>query len=147
MNCSIYQYHLCSDVYLTLNGVFVPNHGYVILDDIGTSGDGTALLCHTNRHPPPGSSNSGGDWFGPDGDRISNSNVPGFMRNRDSMVVRLYRYTASVNSPVEGIYYCQIEDDTYSTQIVTVGLYNSVEGNKCVYTACVLYILILNLPP
>ena len=98
----------------------------MIISDIGTAGDDTALLCHTNRPPPSGSSNSGGQWFAPDG----TSNVPGFRRNRDPMVIRLYRNTGT--TAVEGIYYCQIEDDTNMAQIVSVGLYNSVGGN--VYT-------------
>ena len=117
----------------------------MIISDIGTASDDTALLCHTN-HPAdrPGGTdgvNSGGAWFRPDGSEVmpSGSSV-GFRRNRGSMVVRLYRNTAT-DPPVEGIYYCQIEDDTDMVQIVSVGLYNSVGGN--VYThACILYILI-----
>ena len=121
-----------SDVYLSLNGVVIPNHGYVIISDIGTAGDDTALLCHTNRPPTSGSSNSGGDWFRPDQTEVmSGSTAIGFRRNRGSMVVRLYRNTAT-DPPVEGIYYCQIEDDTNMAHIVSVGLYNSVGGN--VYT-------------
>ena len=111
----------------------------MIISDIGTTGDDTALLCHTNRPPPSGSSNSGGDWFAPDGTRVDGNDVPGFRRNRGSMVVRLFRNTGS--TAVEGIYYCQIEDDANFAHIVSVGLYNSVGGN--VYThACILCILI-----
>ena len=113
----------------------------MIISDIGTAGDDTALLCHTNRPPPSGSFHSGGAWFRPDGSEVmpSGSSV-GFRRNRGSMVVRLYRNTAT-DPPVEGIYYCQIEDDTDMVQIVSVGLYKSVGGN--VYThACILYIVI-----
>ena len=109
----------------------------MIISDIGTAGDDTALLCHTNRSPTPPSSNSGGDWFAPDGTRVDGNDVPGFRRNRDPMVVRLFRNTGTA---VEGIYYCQIEDDTNNLQIVSVGLYNSVGGN--VYTAYILCILI-----
>ena len=116
-------------VYLSLNGSIIPNHGYVVISDIGTAGDNTALLCHTNRPPPTGSGNSGGDWFGPDGTAVHHTNnaVPGFRRNRGSMVVRLYRNTAT-GPPAEGIYYCQIQDHTNTLQTVTVGLYNSAEG-------------------
>ena len=39
-------------VYLSLNGVIIPNHGYVVMSDIGSAGDDTALICHTNRPPP-----------------------------------------------------------------------------------------------
>ena len=132
-----------SDVYLSLDSVVIPKHGYVIISDIGTTGDDTALLCHTN-HPAdtPGGTDgmhSGGDWFRPDQTEVSSAaSSVGFRRNRGSMVVRLYR-----NYPpqLEGMYYCQIEDDTNMAHIVSVGLYNSVEGN--VYThACILCIII-----
>ena len=123
------------DVYLSLNGVVIPNHGYVIISDIGTAGDDTALLCHTN-HPAdtPGGTdgmNSGGAWFRPDQTEVlPDSNSEGFRRNRGSMVVRLYRYTASTDPPVEGIYCCQVEDDTNTLQRVFVGLYaNDGRGN------------------
>ena len=127
---------LDSDVYLSLNDVFIPNHGYVIINDIGTVGDDTALLCHTN-HPADTSGgsdgmHSGGAWFRPDQSEVLGSGgSEGFRRNRGSMVIRLYRNTAT-DPPVEGIYYCQIEDDTDMVHIVSVGLYNSVGGN--VYT-------------
>ena len=127
-------YH-SSDVYLSLNDVFILNHGYVIISDIGTAGDDTALLCHTN-HPAdtPGGTDgmhSGGDWYRPDQSEVSSGiSFEGLRRNRGSMVIRLYRNTGT--TAVEGIYYCQIEDDTNMAHIVSVGLYNSVGGN--VYT-------------
>ena len=124
--CVIYfAIALFIDVYLSLNGRVIPNNGYVVISDIGTAGDVTALLCITNRPPPTGSSTSGGDWFAPDGNRVTPGT--GFRRNRGSMVVRLYRNTAT-GPPAEGIYYCQIQDDTNTLQTVTVGLYNSAEG-------------------
>ena len=115
------------DVYLSLNDRVIPNHGYVVISDIGTAGDDTALLCHTNRPPPTGSSHSRGDWFAPDGTTVDRNDVPGFRRNRSPMVVRLYRNTAT-GPPAEGIYYCQIQDDTNTLHIVTVGIYNSTRG-------------------
>ena len=100
-----------------------------MISDIGTAGDVTALLCITNRPPPSGSGHSGGDWHAPDGTAVHRTNnaVPGFLRNRDPMVVRLYRNTAT-DPPAEGIYYCQINDDTNTLHTVTVGLYISAEG-------------------
>ena len=117
-------------VYLSLNGRIIPNRGYVVISDIGTAGDDTALLCITNRPPPTGSGNSGGDWVAPDGTRVQSSGnaVPGIRRNRGVMVVRLYRNTAT-GPPAEGIYYCQIEDDTDTLQRVHVGVYNDGGGN------------------
>ena len=115
-------------VYLSLNDRVIPNHGYVVISDIGTAGDDTSLLCITNRPPPTGSSHSGGDWFAPDGTRVTGgSGFPGLRRNRYPTVVRLYRNTAT-GPPPEGIYYCQISDHTDTLQTVTVGLYNSAEG-------------------
>ena len=120
----------------------------MIISDIGTANHDTALLCHTNRPADiPGGSDgmhSGGLWFRPDGNEIMPGAAVGFRRNRGSMVVRLYRNTSSTDPPVEGIYYCQIEDDTNTFHIVSVGLYNSIGGN--VYTqchACILCIIIL----
>ena len=118
------------DVYLSLNGSIIPNHGYVVISDIGTAGGDTALFCHTNRPPPTGSIYSGGDWIDPDGTTVYHTNnaVPGFRRRRGRMVVRLYRNTAT-GPPAEGIYYCQIQDDTNTLQTLHVGLYNET-GNK-----------------
>ena len=129
----IYHY---LDVYLSLNGVVIPNNGYVLISNICTVGDDTALLCHTNRPADiPGGTdgmNSGGAWFAPGRTRVDGNEVPGFRRNRGSMVVRLFRNTAS-DPPVEGIYYCQIEEDTNMVHIVSVGLYNSVGGNVYIH--------------
>ena len=117
-----------ADVYLSLNGSIIPNHGYVVISDIGTAGDDTALLCITNRPPPTGSGTSGGDWYAPDGTTVgAGAAFPGVRRNRGPMVVRLYRNTAT-GTPAEGIYYCQINDDVNTLQTVTVGLYSSAEG-------------------
>ena len=114
-------------MYLSLNGEIIPNHGYVAISDIG-SNDPTALLCNTDRGPG-GSGNSGGDWFAPDGTTVGNSvskNVPGFVRNRDPMVVRLLRDTGT---PAQGIYRSSILDAEGNNQIVYVGLYNTGNGS------------------
>ena len=113
---------LNSDVYLSLNGSIIPNHGYVLISDIGTAGDDTALLCHTN-HPAdiPGGTDgmhSGGDWFRPDAWSVvlPSPGSEGFRRNRGSMVVRLYRVTGT--TAVEGIYHCEIEDESFNRTIL-----------------------------
>ena len=115
------------DVYLSLNDVVIPNHRYVVISDIGSAGDDTALICHTNRPTVEGQTNSGGNWFAPDGTRVDGADVPGFKRNRAPMIVRLYRNTAT-DPPSEGIYHCLVEDDTLTEQTVHVGLYNSGGG-------------------
>ena len=113
-------------MYFTLNGNYIPNHGYVIINDIGFDDD-TALICNTNRIA---NFHSGGDWHAPDGTMVGDlgsGDVPGFDRNRGPMVVRLHRNTAT-DPPSEGIYYCVVEDDTFTDQTVYVGLYNSGGG-------------------
>ena len=114
------------DVYASLNGDVIPNHGYVVISDIGSTDD-TALICHTNQPIMMGQRNSGGDWFAPNGTRVDNDIVPGFRRNRGPMVVRLWRYTGT-DPPSEGIYHCVIEDHRATPQTVYVGLYYSGRG-------------------
>ena len=76
--------------YVSFIGVNLLNHSYVIISDIGTAGDDTALLCHTN-HPAdiPGGTDgmhSGGNWFAPDQTEVSSgSSAVGFRRNRGSI--------------------------------------------------------------
>ena len=124
-------------MYLTLNGDYIPNHGYVMISDIGSTGD-TALICNTNRIANISVSlsegrmrfHSGGDWHAPDGTIVGDldeSTVPGFERDRRPMKVRLHRNTTTA-TPSEGIYYCVVEDDTFTNQTVYVGLYNSGGG-------------------
>ena len=102
----------------------------MIISDIGSDGDDTALLCHTN-HPADitnrhGNMHSGGRWFRPDQTEVGDSGSSvGFRRNRGSMVVRLYRNTYP---PVEGIYHCEIEDDTDTLQRLFIGLYYANDG-------------------
>ena len=115
-----------TDVYLSLNGEVIPNHGYVEISDIG-SNDTTALLCHTNR--PASGGNSGGHWFAPDGTPVgvvASTIVPGFGRSRGQMIVRLRR--SSNTAPDEGIYKCSVDDAAETLQTVYVGLYNTGGG-------------------
>ena len=118
-----------TDVYISLNGDITPNHGYVVINDIGSTND-TALICHTN-HPANKTGyfgpHSGGNWFAPDGIRVNMDFVPGFSRNRGPMVVRLFRYIYT-DPPSEGIYQCLVKDDTDTVQTVSVGLYHSGGG-------------------
>ena len=124
-NSTSYQYLvLHTDVYLSLNGIVIPNHGYVEISDIGSTDD-SALLCHTNNPPPTPSGISGGDWHAPDGTRVSGTDVPGFTRNRGSTVGRLKRASGTA---AEGVYQCTIEDAASTPQMVYVGLYNTGEG-------------------
>ena len=122
---TLYQYLvLLTDVYLSLDGTVIQNHGYVEISRIG-SNDDTALLCHTNFPPPSGSATSGGDWHAPDRTKIPSSDVPGFARTRAAMVVRLRRANGT---PPEGIYRCTIDDAASTRQMVYVGLYTTGRG-------------------
>ena len=112
-----------ADVYLTLNGTVIPPNRYVVISDIGST-DETGLLCHTNYPPPPGSTDSGGDWCAPDGTTVDEDSDVGFAINRGAMVVRLVR----TGTPTEGIYKCSIEDAESVVNIIYVGLYNSGTG-------------------
>ena len=126
---SSFPYYIV-DVYLSLRGDIIPNHGYVMISDIGSTVI-TALICHTNRPPPyDGRDHSGGEWLAPDGIIVYQDDVPGFAKNRDPMVLRLYRVTGT---PAEGIYHCEIEDDTFITRTVFVGLYNDGGGKSLLF--------------
>ena len=127
---------LAGAVYLSLNNDIIPNHSYVVISDIGSAGDDTALICHTNRPATVsggvGYFHSGGHWFGPNGmfvggATIGVNNVPGFRRNRDPMILRLYRNTDS-DPPLQGIFHCEVEDNTSTQQTVYVGVYGSGGG-------------------
>ena len=113
-----------------MNGTAIPNRGSVLISGIGASDD-TALLCHTNRPPPPDRPNhSGGEWHGPDGTRVNETAVPGFRRNRSPKIVRLKMRTGTgAGVPSEGIYRCEIKDAQSTPQTVYVGLYHKGKGN------------------
>ena len=113
-----------TDVYLSLNRTVIPNHGYLDISGIGSTDD-SALLCHTNFPPPPGSPQSGGNWHAPDGTRVFVNEVPGVTLSRAAMVVRLKRTSGTA---AEGVYQCTIEDAASTPHMVYVGLYNTGEG-------------------
>ena len=98
----------------------------MVIDDIGSTDD-TALLCHTNQ---PSRRASEGDWFAPNGTKVSNytdsmpRDVPGFGRTRGPHVVRLKR--SSGGTPPEGVYKCVVRDTTDINQTVYVGISSSV---------------------
>ena len=124
-------------MYLSLNDDIIPNHGYVVISNIGSTDD-TALICHTNRPATiNNNAHSGGDWFAPDYIRVTDITVPGFRRTRAPMMVRLLRYTAT-DPPSEGIYDCLVEDDIYTLHTFFVGLYYSGGGISCTYTVIII---------
>ena len=132
MSLHVYILYLVIGVYLSLKNDIIPNHGYVMISDIGSTDD-TALICRTNRPAnlinSLGYTNSGGNWFAPNGMTLDfgGRTVPGLRRTRDPMMVRLLRNTAT-DAPSEGIYHCLVEDNTLTEQTVYVGLYSSGGG-------------------
>ena len=117
--CTLYNIVTHTDVYLSLNGTVIPNHGYVEISGVGSTDD-SALLCHTNRPATQG------NWWAPDGTRVFVTDVPGVTISRGSMVVRLKRTSGT---PPEGIYECTIMDGEDVNQIVHAGLYNAGQGD------------------
>ena len=121
---------LSSDVYLSLNGDIIPNHGYVLIDDIGSTNT-DALLCLTNGVAITDDINTEGNWFSPNGVRVTNEfhqDVPGFRRTRSMAVVRLLHQDTGT-AATEGIYHCNVQDAIPVLRTVYVGLYNSGGGN------------------
>ena len=127
MHCTSSQLYCFfhAGVFVSLNGTFISNHGYVALSDIGST-DETALLCHTNRPLYPGLLHSGGDWFSPSGVRLA-AKAQGLRRARGPMAVRLQRTNGT---PAEGIYRCSVQDDTSNYHRLYVGIYNINGGGK-----------------
>ena len=116
------SYLLFSDVFLSLNGSVIPDHGYVKLSDIGTTEE-TALICHTNQPPPDGVKNTLGEWVSPEEYSIGRTGTPGS--------VSLMRNLAQ--TPEQGMYLCVIQDmSRFSAVEVYVGLYQTGEGTVCV---------------
>ena len=105
------------------------------ISDIGSTDD-TALLCITNLPPPTNSTTSGGNWFAPGGTRVGDigtTAVPGFVRNRDPMVVRLKRNTGT--DPADGIYRCSVDDAESTSHSLYVGLY-TIGGEAYIKIDC-----------
>ena len=130
------MFQFCILVALVLNGTVIPNHGLVLLEDIGESG--TALLCTTDlvaccrRNDTAFYSSPLGNWFFPNGTALPNMiiNAQGlvwnFYRNRGPSVVRMNRRRGGVN----GIYHCDIPDQSGNTQSLHVGVYTRNTGKS-----------------
>ena len=114
-----------TDVYLSLNGSVIPNHGYILISDIGFT-DETALLCNTNLAPSDDQMYYEGSWFSPNKTKVHEEGAQGFLSNRDASVVRLKKIN-STDDLQQGLYSCEINDT--STDTVYVGLYHGAEGS------------------
>ena len=128
LNSVVWNTSHCFADTLVLNGTVIPNHGLVLLEDIGES-DAQSLLCLTNRtdccQPPQSPGGEIGNWFFPNGSQVLNMGDGwDFYRNRGPSVVRMHRRRGGVT----GIYYCKIPDDNAGVQILYVGVYTNTAG-------------------
>ena len=119
---------LPTGVVVVLNGAIIPNHGFVLLDNIGESSN--SLLCLTDnrmccaRAQSPGGVILG-DWYYPNGTGVANSGLQWeFYRNRGPSVVRLHRRRGGV----DGIYHCEIPDAAGVDQTMYIGVYAANTG-------------------
>ena len=117
-------------MYLSLNGVTIPNDGYVRISDIYT--DESGLLCNTDRIDCCRTSDASdgvaqGHWYLPDGTRVESytlevANDPTlnfFARNRYIGEVRLNRFG---DPPERGRFRCEIPNAAG----VTVTMYANI---------------------
>ena len=117
-------------VYLSLNGVTIPNDGYVRISDIYI--DELGLHCNTDRIDCCRASDASdgvaqGHWYRPDGTQVGSftqedANDPTrnfFARNRDIGEVRLNRFG---NPPERGRFRCEVPN----ADGVTVTVYANV---------------------
>ena len=104
-----------SGVYLSLNGVTIPNEGYVLVTDITDSeGDG-GLLCNTDRSDCCRASDgvAQGHWYFPDGSQVGSFTEVDtgfpirnfFYRNRVTRIVRLNHLG---DPPERGHFHCEL---------------------------------------
>ena len=116
----------CEGVRFSLNGTTYQNNSNVTLEDI-SEGYG-ALLCMTDLTAccrPSYVSGPVGNWFFPNGTRVSSSGAQwDFHRTRGQSVVFLQRKRGGVN----GIYSCVIRDAMNVTQIIYIGIYSASIG-------------------
>ena len=114
-------------MYLSLNGVTIPDDGSVLASDIG-EGDLNSLLCHTDRSGCCRRSDgeAHGEWYfpGEPGDQVQ---VEGmqigasdfFHRNRGTGVVRLNRRG---NPSERGRFRCEVMNDAGDMVTVYVNI-------------------------
>ena len=116
---------------LVLNGAIIPNHGFVLLDNVGEYRE--SLLCLTDLPAccqRPHSTAALGDWFYPNATAVPNMviNAQGlhwdFYRTRGQMMVFMHRRRGGVI----GIYRCDIPDQNEDPHRLYVGVYTANTG-------------------
>ena len=120
------SYPVAVDVWFSLRNTTYQNNSNVILEDIGEGGD--ALLCMTNYTgccQTTQTQSSSGNWFFPNGTRVSSlGNNSDMYRTRGQMVVRLHHRGGGE----EGIYRCEIPDSMHVTQSIYIGVFSISTG-------------------
>ena len=132
--------------YISFRGNPLPNHSYVDFDEVGKDGSGDdtdTVQCHTdlstccNTHQL----SPRGDWFFPNGTRLSFYNESGDINESLlTRIVHIRRVNIAINGP-SGIYRCFIgtiavhDNNTASVgEAVNVGLYHN--GGGTYYVGC-----------
>ena len=115
-----------------MNGAIIPNHGFVLLDNIGESNK--SLLCLTDlptccRLPYTGPDpmvSALGNWYFPNGTRVpSTGRQWDIHRTRGQIVVILQRRKGGVT----GIYRCDVPGQTKYHKLY-VGVYTANSGKE-----------------
>ena len=108
---------------LIFRGVSYPNNSVLLLNDIGDTSTGSAILCTTNRSPCCNTlPNRLGFWYYPDGSVVPN-NAAGedFYRGRgDNQTIYLSRRN-NAQSP-SGSFCCELPDNSGVTHKLCVSL-------------------------
>ena len=112
----------------SFNGTIYQNNSLVTLEDIG-EGDG-GLLCITDLTAccrPPYTVQTIGNWYFPNGTRVSSSGKNrDFHRTRGDMTVLLHRSRGGE----DGVYSCVVPDALNVTQSVYIGMYTADTGEQ-----------------
>ena len=122
-------------VALTLNGNVIPNHGLVIIDDIGNT-DFDSLLCTTDLEVCCDDERLG-NWrypnYQPVRSRKDSSTYHNFFVSRGSSQLRLHRKLKPVRE--EGLFRCEVpEAASYpNNAVVLVGIYGHNRGFPEIY--------------
>ena len=115
---------------VVFNGHIIPNHGFVLLDNIGEGSE--ALLCLTDLpaccRPPytdPMGRQALGNWYFPNGTRVvSGGKQWDFHRTRGRIVVLLHRRRGGAT----GIYRCSVPGQNKDLVTLYVGVYTANTG-------------------
>ena len=129
--------------YVSFRGETLPNHGYVVIDDVGRpdehGGAGEGVQCHTDLATCCSGAQGmhRGDWYFPNGARLpfTAGDINTFEARTESRVE--LRHNRGTELPPEGIYRCNIatiavhdDDDESVGEAVYIGVYARGRGGK-----------------